>query len=243
MQSRRSFIVSGATTVLAMLLAAGAKAKDYHNKDVLLPLLRRVVPVSYPTDVKIGRILSDYQSMVGVDGRTRRTKTGPNRGPDFSGDVGDPVVAAASGQAAYRWAKYGGHTVDLFHSAKFLFEPEPGNASLVIPLTIVSIYSHLDTSFVDVGEFHADTGKFKWVNRGEQIGTVGYSGKGGNRRYPHVSFSVGTKGPDDRWGTWSYFNPHLLWVDGPGKITPFIESRSYDGWRLVFTAPTLPVSR
>ena len=240
---RRSFLIGSSSWALALFLGRESQARDYHDREVLLSLLRKTVPVSYPTDVKIGRILSDYRSMVGVDGKTRRTRTGPNPGPDFEGRLGDSVIAAAAGWAQYRHDELGGKIVDVFHDVGFHFQPNDQNPNFVVQLKVATAYSHLRRSLVDIERFSEKTGRFKWVNRGETIGEMGFSGSGGNRNHIHLDFSVWTNGPGGEWDSWHHINPHLLWAGGPGKVTPFVPGTSYNESRLALTAPTLPKSK
>ncbi len=63
------------------------------------------------------------------------------------------------------------------------------------------------------------------VLRGQQIGTVGISGKGAVPELPHLHFE--TKG----------HNPHLYWHDGQGRVTCFLPERSFAADPTALTYP------
>ena len=109
-------------------------------------------------------VLSSYASLTGVN-EERRLK--PHAGVDFSGHIGEPVMAAADGAVSllidYRYGC--GIGVIVSH-------PQFGRWTA---------YCHMQTGLVRVGQK---------VRRGETIGLVGTSGNSGN--VPHVHFELCT---------------------------------------------------
>ena len=120
-----------------------------------------------------------------------------HRGIDIVGKVGTPVLAAAPGTVvAAFFEPLFGHQVSIEHRTRLNGQPAKTN------------YWHLDRRMVSEGDV---------VAAGQQIGTLGASGV--FAAFPHVHFEVGYR-EDGRWHT---RNPHLFWLDGPGRITCFRE--------------------
>lgn len=109
-------------------------------------------------------VLSNYASLTGAN-LVRRLQ--PHAGVDISGEIGQPVLAAADGTVSllidYRYGC--GIGVVLAH-------PEFGRWTA---------YCHMDKGLVRVGQK---------VRRGETIGLLGASGNSGN--VPHVHFELCT---------------------------------------------------
>ncbi|MDJ0944665.1 MAG: peptidoglycan DD-metalloendopeptidase family protein [Kiloniellales bacterium] len=153
-------------------------------------------------------IISDYRSARGVLGglRAKRKMIRPQHsGIDILARIGTPVLAAADGVVKAAGAReVAGRRVEIAHGGS---GEDPA---------LVTRYLHLDEILVAVG----DT-----VRRGQQIGTVGVSGKGAVPELPHLHF--------DTAGS----NPHLYWHDGQGRITCFLPERTFAADPTALTYP------
>lgn len=164
------------------------------------------VPVILPKEAP--SIISDYRSARGVLGglRAKRKIIWPqHRGIDILARIGTPVLAAADGVVGTADSReVGGRRVEIAHG-------RTGEDA-----ALVTRYLHLDKILVEVGEK---------VRRGQQIGTVGISGRGAVPELPHLHFE--TKGR----------NPHLHWHDGQGRVTCFRPERVFAADQTALTYP------
>jgi murein DD-endopeptidase MepM/ murein hydrolase activator NlpD len=118
-------------------------------------------------------------------------------GEDWNGvgggdsDLGDPVHAIADGQVTFAGdgGKGWGNVVRVVHHVR-----ENGRSSFV-----ESVYAHLDTMGVEVGEF---------VARGQQVGTIGDAG---GEYIPHLHFEIRRR-PDLPMGP-GYSPDHSQYLD------------------------------
>jgi len=123
-------------------------------------------------------------------------------GIDVWGKLGTPVIAAAPGRVTQSF-----------------YEPAYGNRIVIDHggdaqgARVSTVYKHLKTRLAEAG----DT-----VARGQQIGTMGATGALGMMVHLHfeVRRDLPQTGdvPED---------PHLTWVDGPGRVTCFDRNKSY----------------
>lgn len=164
------------------------------------------IPLVLPAEAP--SIISDYRSERGVLGglRSKQRLIRPQHsGIDILGRVGTPVLAAADGIVKTADAReVGGRRVEIAHGGSVKNAP------------LVTGYLHLDKILVAVGDK---------VRRGQQIGTVGVSGKGAVPELPHLHFE--TRGR----------NPHLFWHDGKGRITCFRPDRIFTADQVALTYP------
>jgi murein DD-endopeptidase MepM/ murein hydrolase activator NlpD len=124
-------------------------------------------------------------------------------GIDIIGLQSTPIISAADGKVILSKNSIWGNLVVVDHGLS-----ENG-------MIIRTEYAHLSRRLVEAGEI---------VKRGQAIGRMGRTGllSGG---LVHLHFSVtkhkvgSTPGPD------SDINPHLLWLNGPGRISCYQESQ------------------
>jgi murein DD-endopeptidase MepM/ murein hydrolase activator NlpD len=149
-------------------------------------------------------ILSDFGSWKNTKGGTRKKK---HNGIDISGEIGDPILAAADGVVikTYFHPKWG-LSITINHG-----QNNNGNQ-------MMTVYYHNNLNLVKEGDK---------VSLGDQIGELGHCPK---CLTPHLHFSVwkkrnsykslgsfawiGRPGKD-----WYPVSPHTFWLDGPYKIT------------------------
>ncbi len=164
------------------------------------------IPLVMPEEAP--SIVSDFRSARGVLGglRAKRKIIRPQHsGIDIIARIGTPVLAAADGVVRAAGAReVAGRRIEIAHG---------GSGEDAV---LVTRYLHLDKVLVAVGDR---------VRRGQQIGTVGISGKGAVPELPHLHFD--TKGQ----------NPHLYWHDGQGRITCFLPERSFTADPTALTYP------
>ena len=118
-------------------------------------------------------------------------------GIDIIGLQTTPIISAADGKVILSHNSIWGNIIVIDHGLS-----EDG-------MIIRTEYAHLSRRLVEAGEI---------VKRGQAIGKMGRTGllSGG---FIHLHFSVtkhkmgSTPGPD------SDINPHLLWVNGPGRVS------------------------
>lgn len=121
---------------------------------------------SVPLDDNI--IVNSFGYRYGVNPLLPASTPELHNGIDFSGDLGDPVRSIKPGTVVYaEYHQYGGNRVEIDH----------GDGSL-------STYSHLNESFVQVGQH---------VEGGQHIGDVGTTG---NSTGPHLHFEYAEFGVD-----------------------------------------------
>ena len=146
---------------------------------------------------------------------TLNRKTIVHEGIDVISHVGFPVLATHDGivKSAY-FEPFYGNRIELFHG-----EDENGRLML-------SRYFHLDKRLVSPGDS---------VKRGQQIATMGRTGIL-SAGFPHLHFEVRYRDtPGQRLSV--PINPHLLWFDGPGRITCYDRKADYSGDRFKTTYP------
>ncbi len=164
------------------------------------------VPLVLPEDAP--SIISDFRSARGVLGglRSKQKMIRPQHsGIDILARIGAPVLAAADGIVKTADSReVAGRRIEIAHGGGV------GNAPLV------TRYLHLDKILVAVGDK---------VRRGQQIATVGISGKGAVPERPHLHFDI--KGR----------NPHLFWHDGQGRVTCFRPERIFTADPVALTYP------
>ena len=122
-----------------------------------------------------------------------------HEGIDVIGPVGTPVIAAADGTVT-----------------KSFFEPMYGNRIVIdhgpdaSGRRMVTIYKHLKQRIGAPGTH---------VSRGQTIASLGNSGAlaGG---IPHLHFEVHREASAGS-GALTPIDPHLVWANGPGKVTCF----------------------
>lgn len=146
--------------------------------------------------------------------RTVTDDAGGHYGIDIWGPVRTPVLAAAPGRVIQSF-----------------YEPAYGNQIVVDHgrdeegRRVQTVYVHLHQRLVDRG----DT-----VARGEQIATMGATGVLG--MMVHLHFEVRRSGDGRRFP--AARDPHLFWVDGPGRVTCFDPDRRYPDTPFGTTYPT-----
>ena len=182
--------------------------------------------LSYPEGAPL--IISDFQSLYGVNGGKRRKR---HQGIDMTGPVGQPILAAADGKVLEAtedicW----GPTIAIDHGWAF-----DGSR-------LIALYGHLGDMLVSEGDK---------VKRGSTIALLGNNQKkfkciGGVR---HLHFQIGelyrpkyAKG--NGWGHLFFLvdgnnglNPHMFWADGPNKITCFKTGAAFREGTLTYPLP------
>lgn len=122
-------------------------------------------------------------------------------GLDVSAPVGTPVLAAAGGEVVTsHYEPFYGNRISIRHGTG------PEGALLR------TVYLHMKERHVQVGDR---------VTRGQQIGTLGATGA--LAALPHLHFELHRmEGRKD-----TPIDPHLGWVDGPGKVSCFRPGKRY----------------
>lgn len=149
-------------------------------------------------------ISSDFGSWKNTKGGTRKKK---HNGIDISGEIGDPILAAADGVVIktgshHKW----GLSITIDHGKN-------NNGK-----QIMTVYYHNNLNLVKEGDK---------VSLGDKIGELGHCPK---CLTPHLHFSVWKKrnsykalGSFSKLGrpgkNWYPVSPHTFWFDGPYKIT------------------------
>ena len=118
-----------------------------------------------------GAVVKTPDGRFSPEGKYRRNtdlSPRPHLGVDYSGEVGDPIVAAAGGRVEFvclpAECTKSGNQIALSH-----------------PDGIFTRYFHLDTIEVEVGQA---------VSAGQQIGTLGITGNAVTTPQPHLHFEV-----------------------------------------------------
>ena len=211
----------GAWTVQAN--AAWLQKKPNANEDQQVAT-RKVV---YPPNLKRKlRIISDFHSWIGANGKRRDSV---HQGIDIAGRSGQPVIAIADGLVVETHVEQcWGPTVIIDHGTD-----KHGNP-------LIALYGHVGKILVRVGQA---------VSRGDPIARLSNN----YRKFKcifgvrHLHLQLGRfrrlhKGT--YWGH-AYFlvdsfnavNPHLLWADGPYRVTCFDNDREYPRGTLTYPAP------
>lgn len=136
-----------------------------------------------------------------------------HEGIDIVGEPGTPILAAAPGRVidSYYEPLYG-NRIHIDHG------PDADG------VPVVTRYFHMSARLKRPGDV---------VARGEQIGTMGSTGLLGLAN--HLHFEVRRR---ERRSLGRPYDPHLFWVDGPGRVTCFDPDRSYPEDRFGITYPT-----
>jgi len=118
-----------------------------------------------------------------------------HEGIDIFAPTGTPVIAAAAGEvvAVHRSFLYG----------RRIFIDHGADAS---GRRIMTRYFHLEEQMVREGDR---------IGRGQRIGSLGKTGLLAG--FPHLHFEVREIVGSD--GDTEPLNPHLYWMDGPGRVT------------------------
>ena len=186
--------------------------------------VNEAVVVEYPSGVT--QISSDFRSLQGIRGGIRRG--GRHQGIDIEGPVGALVIAAADGVVLeVVTERCWGPTVVVDHGNDLSQKP------------LIGVYGHVGDVLVSEGDS---------VDRGQSIARLGdnadkYDCISGVR---HLHFQLGRQYRNkaekaDYWG-YSYFlrdgdrgvNPHLLWSDGPYRVTCYVEGSEYPEGSLTY---------
>ncbi len=125
-----------------------------------------------------------------------------HQGIDIWGRRGTPVLASAPGRVikSYSEPVYGNRIV-INHGRS------PNGDELR------TVHKHLDKRLVKVGDI---------VQRGQQIGTMGDTGALGVLVHLHFETMRLSKTKGE-----VYYDPHLVWMDGVGRVTCFDKSKRY----------------
>lgn len=133
-----------------------------------------------------------------------------HKGIDIIAAKGTPIISPATGKVVAVAA-------DPMSGKRIVIDHGPDDSGALI----TTWYFHLDRQLVKTGD---------QVRRGEQIGTVGASGL--LAPFSHLHFEIHRNA-----GTDEAVNPHLYWVDGPGKATCFDIARAWPGQTFRATYP------
>ena len=181
---------------------------------------RKIEKLKFP--IGTPKIVSDYGSLTGVNGKKRKI---PHQGIDIHDLPGIPILAARDGTILeIHDEKCWGLTVAIDHG------PDPGGEKLY------ALYGHLGAHSVEEGEK---------VKRGQKIGEMGDDLKrnctGG---VGHLHFQLGRRyrTSKQRWWGSAYFledykdapNPHLYWADGSFQVTCFEPQKTYPPHSLTY---------
>ncbi len=183
----------------------------------------------YPQEMSYAsRIISDFRSWRGVDGK-RRSQI--HQGMDVGGPNGQPIIAVADGEVIETHVeKCWGPTVAINHG--FDLDGEP----------LIALYGHVGDIYVEEGQI---------VSRGDLIARLGnnhhsYKCIAGVR---HLHLQLGRTRQVQLFKSdfrgHSYFlrdglnaiSPHLLWADGPYQVTCFDNNRDYPPGTITYPVP------
>ncbi len=141
---------------------------------------------------------------------------GIHAGIDISGNIGDPVIAAAAGSVVIsKTSRVWGNMVRIDHGPD-----EHG--------------SYVQTQYVHLNERRVDLNDR--VARGQEIGTMGITGLTAGDP-PHLHYVVYTAATRDDPNAWQPANPHLYWADGVGVVTCHAANRPVPDRPLRMTYP------
>ena len=183
--------------------------------------------VVYPPGVKHNlRIISDFRSWIGVN---KKRRDSIHQGIDIAGRSGQRVIAIADGLVVETHVeKCWGPTVVIDHGIDKHGKP------------LIALYGHVGKILVREGQT---------VSRGDVIARLGNNQRKFKCmfRVRHLHLQLGrirrlAKGT--YWGH-AYFlldafnavNPHLLWADGPYRVTCFDKKRRYPRGTLTYPVP------
>jgi murein DD-endopeptidase MepM/ murein hydrolase activator NlpD len=133
-------------------------------------------------------------------GDSRNPAKNSHKGIDIVAAPGTPIISPAPGKVAMVAS-------DPMSGKRLAIDHGPDESGA--PIT--TWYFHLDEQLVK---------KDDPIERGQQIGTVGATGL--LAPFPHLHFEV-----HRNEGTEEAVNPHVYWIDGPGKVTCFDISRAW----------------
>ncbi len=125
-----------------------------------------------------------------------------HQGIDIWGKRGTPILASAPGRVTKSYSEpiYGNRVV-INHGRS----PEGDD--------LHTVHKHLDKRMVNVGDV---------VQRGQQIGTMGDTGALGVLVHLHFETMRLSKTKGE-----IYYDPHLVWMDGIGRVTCFDKNKRY----------------
>ncbi len=148
------------------------------------------------------------------DLRWWRGRTENHQGIDIWGLPGQPIIAVAAGQVIQTYTgKCAGPTVVIDHGRDKDGKP------------LIGWYVHVQDILVEEG---------RGVSRGDVVARLGdnydqFECIGGR---PHLHLELGRAR-----GSEHGINPHLLWADGPYRVTCFDRSRAYPSGTLTYPMP------
>lgn len=210
---RRFFEVIAGTSVSGLVAACSAASLSSHSNSNGTRVVYEPGFMCYP-------IVSDFGSLVGVDGRLRRST--PHTGLDILGEI---IIAPADGEVRIiNFRSAYGYQASLKHSPQDLGIPDT---------YAITWYSHLR-------EKNGDNSALAYVRmgqrvvRGQPMGEIGRTGtmSGG---VDHLHWQVYVKKgsyPNDNFGP-DLVNPHDFWdrdeIHGNPSILQFEKGRKYSG--------------
>ena len=181
--------------------------------------------ISYPSGAP--KIVSDFRTMTSVEGKRRNQI---HQGIDILGKNGQEILAVADGRVLKATIeKCWGPTIAIDHGIS-----DDGKK-------IIALYGHVDEMLVSSGHK---------VKRGQVIARLG------NNHFKfdciskvrHLHLQIGQRyksNPSIFAYGWATFisdgfrsrNPHLLWADGPGKVTCFKPNKKYKSGTITYPFP------
>ena len=202
-------------TIITSLLGITGCQTTTNSSAIFGPQGREIVSVSYPSGAP--KIISDFRTMTGVRGGRRNQI---HQGIDIPGKNGQEILAIADGRVLKAIIdKCWGPTIAIDHGIS-----DDGKK-------IIALYGHVDAMLVSSGHK---------VKRGQVIACLGNNHFKFDciSRVRHLHLQIGQRYKSNPsksgWG-WGQFlsdgyqslNPHLLWADGPGKVTCFEPNKKY----------------
>ena len=186
-----------------------------------------IAVVVYPRNLNHKlRIASDFHSWTGVNGGPRKAI---HQGIDIVGRSGQPIIAIADGRVVETHVeKCWGPTVVIDHG-----RDKHGKR-------LIALYGHVGKILVREGQA---------VSRGDLVARLGDN----HRRFKcmfevrHLHLQLGRIRRHSKGNAWghAYFlvdsfdgvNPHLLWANGPNRVTCFDKDRNYPRGTLTYPVP------
>lgn len=166
------------------------------------------------------RIISDFH--------VRRERGNIHQGIDIWGPPGQPIIAIADGRVVETHIeRCWGPTIAIDHGQDKDGKP------------LIALYGHVQDILVEEGQA---------VSRGDVIARLDDN----HRQFecigiPHLHLQLGRKRRIEKGSSWGYnyflrdghnsINPHLLWADGPYRVTCFDENGNYPSGTLTYPMP------
>ncbi len=159
------------------------------------------IPIHYPPGISFqGKIISDFGDIWGAG----RIRDRPHRGIDLHGNHRQPIVAIADGIAiGTKYDRCSGLGLRIHHGRDIEGKP------------LFALYLHIGGALVERGDH---------VKRGDLVAWLEGpppDRRCGRSKHLHLELARGT----DRNSP--AVNPHLLWADGPYRVTCFEPGRDY----------------